>query len=198
MANLFTFPEAFDNAAWTKIRSSISADAVAAPNGSLTADKIIDTTDTNTHEVTQSITYANATLYWLAIFAKTAGEISHIRLQMPNARFGTNQVYAVFNLSTGVVTADVGPSNAGTSSTAYANGWFRLAVGGTSTSAGTSPTVFYMHNGSSVVFTGSGSAGFYIWGATVNIGTPEPYLATAQKIAGGQSRLGAGFGKLGA
>lgn len=50
--NLVGYSEQFDNAAWTKARSSITANLATAPDGTATADKLVeDTTTSNTHTI---------------------------------------------------------------------------------------------------------------------------------------------------
>ena len=54
--NLVPFSEEFDNAAWTKTRATISADAVVAPDGTLTADKLVeDATAANSHGMKDTV-----------------------------------------------------------------------------------------------------------------------------------------------
>ena len=43
--NLLLRSEEFDNASWTKTRSSVTANAITAPDRTLTGDKLIDSTD---------------------------------------------------------------------------------------------------------------------------------------------------------
>ena len=40
--NLLTYSEQFDNAVWTKSNASITANAIIAPDGTLTADKLVE------------------------------------------------------------------------------------------------------------------------------------------------------------
>ena len=54
--NLFTYSEQFDNASWVKERITITTNATTAPNGTLTADKIVEDTTTNSHRVRQNAT----------------------------------------------------------------------------------------------------------------------------------------------
>lgn len=73
-ANLLTFPEELDNAAWTKVGATITANNALAPNGTVTADKIKEDTSTGNHGVTQAITAAVGTYKfqaWLSAVERT-------------------------------------------------------------------------------------------------------------------------------
>lgn len=56
---LFASPVDFTNASWSKTRTTITADATVAPDGTLTADKLVEDTSTNTHNVAQLETLAS-------------------------------------------------------------------------------------------------------------------------------------------
>ena len=54
--NLCLQSQAFDNASWTKTRATITTDATTAPDGTSTADKIVeDATAANDHQMYQVI-----------------------------------------------------------------------------------------------------------------------------------------------
>jgi hypothetical protein len=75
VTNLMLRSEEFDNAAWTKTRSSITSNTIVTPDGTLTGDKLVeDTTASNTHQVSQSVSLTAGT-HTYSIFAK-AGERS--------------------------------------------------------------------------------------------------------------------------
>jgi hypothetical protein len=46
----------FDNAAWTKSDVTVSLDAIAAPDGTTTADKFVENTDTIYHRIASELT----------------------------------------------------------------------------------------------------------------------------------------------
>src|SRR5262249_8596564 len=54
--NALLYSDQFDNAAWTKSGCSISANAATAPDGTMTADRIVENSSTSAHLVTQAIT----------------------------------------------------------------------------------------------------------------------------------------------
>jgi hypothetical protein len=56
LSNLSTYSEDLSNAAWTKTRTTISANSVIAPDGALTADSIVATATTNSFLVGKAVT----------------------------------------------------------------------------------------------------------------------------------------------
>jgi hypothetical protein len=172
--NLLTYSQQFDNAAWTKTRSSISANATVAPDGTTTADKLVeDSTASATHLTFQAASVTNGTSYAWSTYAK-AGERSIIRMLSLTAGFAAD-VY--FNLSSGTVSTTV----SGTGSIEpVGNGWYRCTVVNTATSSVSVGLALYLvQSGTTSSYTGDGSSGLYIWGAQLNTGaTALPYKQT--------------------
>lgn len=162
--NLFTYSEQFENVAWTKTASSISADAVAAPSGATTADKLVEDGTNGAHYVSVLKAVTSGTAYTLSVFAK-AGERTALTLQFVN-QFAANS--AVFNLSTGAITSQSGVSAASIS--AAGNGWYRISISATATATGSTRTVIYLTVGASVSYQGNGTSGAYIWGSQLEAG----------------------------
>jgi hypothetical protein len=185
--NLLLQSETFDNASWVKTRATISANATAAPDRSVTADKLVeDTTATSTHVAQQNVTKAaSALLYTYSIFLKAA-ERSKALLQVTN-NAGTGGASATFDLITGAASG-LGTSGAftGISATSvYAgNGWWRCSVTVTSDTDTTIRGEVYPNNGSTVTYTGDGASGIYVWGAQLEQSTfAGPYVPTTTASA---------------
>jgi hypothetical protein len=172
--NQVLYSEDFTNAEWIKTRSSISSNSTIAPDGTLTADKLIEDTAAGSHFIQDSINYVAGQIYTLSIYAK-ADTRSSISIQMPGPAFTTIKS-AFFNLSTGAVT------NISTGATAnienVGNGWYRCSITSTATTTATASTAIgILAIGTSISYTGDGASGLFIWGAQVAIGSPE-YLPT--------------------
>ena len=163
--NLLTYSEAFDNAAWAKTRSSVSVNSTAAPDGSSSADFIVeDSTAANSHFVANSLTISSATAYTLSIYAKANGR-SWIALYESSAGKGK-----YFNISTGAVGGTLIGAPTSYSITDVGNGWYRCSI--TVTSAGTSGSlsVYLANADGGFSYNGDGTSGVYVWGAQLEAG----------------------------
>lgn len=168
--NLLKFSEQFDNAAWSKLSCTISANTsdTLDPLGGNTADKMIDSVDggAQTHRVDQqAIPYTPTTvgeLYTVSIFAK-AGTNGFIGIN-PDA--GTSQTS--FNLSTQEFTkiSDSTLQIVGFGTSRAPNGWNRYWVTYKKASGGPwSPLFYLMKTAGSPTYQGDGTGTMYLWGA---------------------------------
>ena len=173
-ANLLLRSEEFDNASWTKTRSSISADSTIAPNGSLTADKLVeDTTAGATHLVSVGSGLIAGNTYTYSVYAKAAGRDWFI--MSPGGTWG----YGWFNINNGTLGTLVdGGSNPTAAVNAVGNGWYRCSI--TLTAVANAGIQFLMatSNGT-VTYDGNGTSGIYLWGAQLEEGAfPTSYIPT--------------------
>ena len=160
--NLFRYSEAFDNAAWTKTRATVIADAETAPDGETAMDKLVENTDIGGHYIRQSITATNDP-HCGSVFAK-AGERDHISVRLADSGGGNIIVQAVIDLSDGSVVS-------GTATvTDVGGGVYRISVTGTPTD-GTCLFYVLLHDGSSLTYEGDGTSGLYVWGAQLETGS---------------------------
>jgi len=156
--NLLTFSEQFNDGSWFKTAAVVTTDVITAPNGTLTAEKVVATATTGNHFVSKS-SVALTGEFTLSIFAK-ASEYSKVKLQDVNAgRF--NCTYDLSDSTT--IGAGAAIQNVG-------DGWFRCSVAFTSSGSGVAIAVIGSPS-TSISYTGDGTSGIFIWGAQLVEGT---------------------------
>ncbi len=163
--NLCLQSQTFDSATWTKTRATASADSTTAPDGTATADSLIeDNTATSTHLATQAITITTTTYAW-SIYAKANGR-TWIAI---DANDGTARL-TYFQLSGA---GAVGTNAAGNTSTITPldNGWYRCTVERTAAATGGGITVFLATADATNSYSGDAASGVYLWGAQVELST---------------------------
>jgi hypothetical protein len=162
--NLFARSQEFNSTpTWsTPLRASIAADATTAPDGTSTADTLIEDGTTNSHYVHYATTTWPTGTYTLSVFAKLAS--GSRRLSLSQA-FGGAVGYAIFDLSAGTVAATSGAHTA--SIVNAGNGWYRCIVTYTTTST-TARFDFALNAGGAAgleSYAGDGTSGIHLWGA---------------------------------
>lgn len=170
----------FDNAAWTTASTAtVTPNAEVAPDGTATADKLVEDTDSSQHYIRKGSTYVEGQPGSVSVFAK-AGERSWMyqQLSLPS---GFKKAW--FDLANGVV----GQVEAGLTATIQdvGDGWYRCT---TSTAAvGTTlfafPAFISTGNGQQSHL-GDGASGIYIWGAQAELKAyPTSYMQTVAATA---------------
>ena len=176
--NLLLRSEEFDNASWTKTRSSITANTIVAPNGTLTADKLVESTINGEHYTEQSIIPAAGT-YTHTVFAK-AGEYNQLRIRPVHIGEAFTTSAITFDLTTGP-TATTNNLITNATMQILPNGWRRCSVTFTLTSAASSHSmrIQLLNADGSSVYTGDDVSGIYLWGAQLEAGAfPTSYIPT--------------------
>lgn len=188
--NLALSSQALGDANWVRTRASITSDATAAPDGTVTADKLVeDTTANTTHILTSSPAAISAGGTFTVSFYAKAAERTWITVAGDDGTL-TDLFEAYFNLSAGSVgQSAVTGTGAVTTKTiqALANGWYRCVVtgtiGGTHTSARV--RVFIAEADGDKLYTGNGSSGVYLWGGQFEAGASfaTSYIPTTSAAA---------------
>lgn len=179
--------EALDNAAWTKTRLTVSADAALAGDGLQTLDRLIESTDNDTHEVSQEVAdlAPDQTLYG-SVELKANGRNAQLEIADPDS--GGNYVRCNFDLSAGTVgTAANGGNGTGAAGTieSLGGGNYRCTLSGTPNSSGAdSRFTVRLLSGTTASYTGDGAQGVHAGKA--DLGTaPGYYVATTTAAAAG-------------
>lgn len=160
--NLFTYSEDFSTT-WTNARTTDSSNQAIAPNGTATADEIIeDNTVSASRWMSQSIAVTSGVQYTLSVYAKanTRDRIAMRREVASNLPAPTDHA---FDLTAGTIENDTWD---GTSIEDVGNGWFRCSATFTATGTGAAiPAIFILDDTSYGSYTGDGSSSLYLWGA---------------------------------
>lgn len=155
--NLITFSEDMtQSSVYTLSDVTISANQIMAPDGNITADKVIPSAVlTSSHRIRLNGYGYNATAstVTISVFAKK-GELTKFRLGLSAA----SVIGALFDLENGIVTnISTGVGRI----TAYPNGWYRCSVTGL---AGNVCDTLLTDNLGNPMFAGNGTDGLFLWG----------------------------------
>ncbi len=178
-ANLVTYSEDFRNTAdagstrpWTYNGIMLSNNAVISPDGTLDADKIVETAITDYHGTYQSVT-TSGVLTYSAYFK--AAERNYAILFISSVASGN----AIFDLVNGTVNLTTGVRVSSATINPVGNGWYRCSI--------TSPTLasaaYFPVVGSSdgtASYLGEVTKGVFVWGAQLEAGAfATSYIPTA-------------------
>jgi len=192
--NLCLRSHEFDSASWTKSAASISANAVTAPDGTTSADKLVEDSSLGVHQVNQGSVTTTAAAWTYSVFAKAAGR-TWIALAIADS--GATVRIAYFNLASGAIgTTETGITAAVVN---CGNGFYRCVVTIATAFAGSNrPRVYLASGDGGLSYTGDGASGVYLWGAQLESGSVatsfiETTTATATRAADVALVSGANF-----
>jgi hypothetical protein len=158
--NQLTYSEQFDTV-WSKTLCSIAPNDITAPDGTTTADKLVEGDQLGEHFVRQVVTVAADSKITVSVFAKAEGR-NYLHIGGYN---GSAFPSANFDIVAGVV----GPAESGVTSAiqALADGWYKCSITYTMASGTEARAYIYPNNtnDTSPNYQGDGSSGIYIWGA---------------------------------
>lgn len=188
--NLLSYTEDFTNAAWLNDQASSTANQTIAPNGTNTADKLIENSANNHHLNYQSVSATVGQIYTFSVYLKAA-ERSYAAIQVADSIVPVNRYTVLVDLINGTILGtrnSNSPTNTSSSIQSVGNGWYRV----TATMKQVAGTSFFGHIATSnsatptydiidfPTYTGNGTSGIFIWGAQIELGTSA---STYQAIA---------------
>ena len=187
--NLFSYSEDFGNSNWSKQNTTISNNSIAAPNGTMTADKIIGNSGV-TYSYTgnlgvnvSSISFViNSTERVVSFYLKYGG-LNRIRVIYGSSTNLNGGAYVEVDLQLGIITGTYGGSFASNFFIEYAgNGWYRVGFTVLMTLSSTNNR-FGIGLGDTTKTVGDGVDGVYVWGAQlVDDSSNKPYQLTTNRL----------------
>ncbi|WP_444460318.1 phage head spike fiber domain-containing protein [Rhodobacter capsulatus] len=182
--NLLPNSAQFDAASWAKTRASVLANAALAPDGTMTADKLVEDTSNNSHFAARTGTQiAGGTAMVASIFAKAAERRWFALVTADSANlFRTTY----FDLQTGTLgLVSQGAAGHVAQIVAAGNGWYRCSVMQTQAAASGNfnfyPSVVSANGTTS--YLGDGASGLYLWGAQLEVGAAVSSLIPTEAAA---------------
>lgn len=164
--NNFLYSEGFGNSVWIKTRASTQSNVATAPDGTLTAGKILEnTTAAASHHISQAVTTVAGKTYTMSVYVKPAGR-SWIRFFFPTESFGS-AITTEYDIENGVV-GTINPEADAYGVEELADGWYRVFATHTATLSDTANwRIQLMDQENNQAYDGDGVSGIYMWGAQV-------------------------------
>jgi hypothetical protein len=175
-----------DNAVWSKTAVTIAANAATAPDGSLSADTIVETAANAFHVVAQYTTGFTAGVPVMASGHLKANGRSRVRVQTDTS---PNSGTADFDLAAGTVGTVTGIASA-PRLIPLGNGWWRFAVIWTpASSAAMGIKLILAASTYGVAYLGDGVSGMHGWGFMLDPSGTLNDIVRTTSVAGPGTRI---------
>jgi len=180
--NLLGYTEDFSNAYWIKGSVSIISNSTTAPNGTTTADTLVENTANTFKYISSSqINVVSGVSYTASIYAKSTNR--YLQITFDSAAFGSGQ-YANFDLINGVLGTTLGGS---ATITSVGSDWYLCTFTATAIASVINNVYYSLQNSTSATrassYLGNGTSSIFLWGAQFEIGALTTYqpIATTQQ-----------------
>jgi len=172
---------------WNPARVTVTDDALAAPDGTTTAELVVPSADSGTHLIGRSSTQTVAQVWTLSEFLRPGAGSYRAAMTLQNA-VEADAVQANVNLGAPAITVqNLGQGSGAVGRLSLLNdGWLRASLTGTPDANGTSlrSTCFVANSGGSLSYVGDATNGIYVWGIQTELGAfPTSYIPTTGSAA---------------
>jgi hypothetical protein len=173
--NLLLHTREFDDGVWVKARlNPVNANAATAADGTITADELIEDTDTGEHYTDQTFAVTISVVYTLSIYVKPASGARTLRLRTHTAVSASVDI----DPATGTLSSI---TNCTAVTSVAANGLYRVAMTVTAASTANLGCRVQMYpTGGSTVYTGDNTSGLHVSDVQLEVGSS----ATSVMISG--------------
>lgn len=172
--NLALQSQTLENAAWTQLNlTAVTVNAIAAPDGVVTAEKIIGDATNNPHGITQNVAVTAGNYYTFSAFAKLGdATFGIIRLGLVAPNFGSSNTALYVDVTTGTMTGFNQGTGADSSYTIVplSTGWYRINLTALCTQTGSAAFSINVGNANTFSTLGDAVSGSYLWGVQVETG----------------------------
>lgn len=201
--NVLTQTNDFSHADWTKSETTVTANYFTAPDGTTSADRIIEDTSTGEHYVLQSKTRVNEAADWCFAIALAPGDVGGLRnrAQLRIIDSGsTNAISAQFDLLNGTISLAATAGGATANPRAFIKpmglGYYYCAIVGQMPASDTTirGVVNLIENPSTTSYTGASSRNIAAWRGTLAQSSVPVRLSDRTTAApSGTSQTGSGL-----
>jgi hypothetical protein len=196
--NLLLQSETFDNASWTKLSATVTANSTTAPDGTSTADSFVATASTAIHRL-QQVAGVTGTTRTVSVYAK-ANTLNYFQIFFG----GDTLAYANFDLTAGAGVLGTVGATATASIVSVGSDWYRCIVTTSSAIADNSINLTLIDSSTSgrgQSWATVGTEAIYLWGAQLEqrssvtaytVTTTAPitnYIPALQSAASGVARF---------
>jgi hypothetical protein len=192
--NLLTKSSAFDHANWVKSGLSVTADAIAGPDGNVVADKLVETNTNSEHLIQQDVSGLNTSNPYTQSILVSPAQARTLRFSQYSVPTVANSAHVYFSPATGAFSGAL--LNGAAASQAYdkevlSNGWWRVFMRAVLGGSETTITFRYGLGNPGGSYLGDGASGLYVYGAQAEGDWyPTPYIPTdAAQVTRAASRL---------
>jgi hypothetical protein len=171
-SNLLVRSDEFDNASWTKTNLTVTANGAVAPDGTSTADLLVENSSSGSHAVSQAATVSSSAGDYAFVVAVKANVRSFCVLSMQE-NSGSTTVDQYFNLGTGAV-GSTGATGANWANrrafiVSLGSGWYLCCLVARKTNSATqiAPVLLAATADGTSSYLGGGNTALFAWRATL-------------------------------